>query len=339
MIRNTHIEAIQNLRNEVIKNMSTTIIEKTTQSFTEYLLNKGRKPSTIKRYMYDVEQFLSWLETTDRAIDGEIWESLNKRDFKDFFHYLKGERHYSDKTIHRIYSALNRLYESLDLPSPIESVIQIDQPDRSLRDKDFISSKEEKRLKEVVSTLVHLTDKQKATRPMLLERNLSIIILLLDYGLSLQELVSLRMKHVHFENNTLSIPEGSKINRTINLNEEDKLHLYHYYKTIPEPVRPIYHSNDPLFVAFDYTRGTYHWSYDNDAPKFLTEISVQKMIRLEVKRANLRKGISAQHFRNTFILSKIKHKNNPEQIMQQIGFKSHLSLKRYYTYYQTLIRN
>lgn len=132
---------------------------------------------------------------------------------------------------------------------------------------------------------------------MILERNISIATLLLDYGLSLKKLVSLRMKHVHFENNTLSIPE---------------------------PVRPKYHSNDPLFVAFDFTRGAYHWSYEDDASKFLTEISVQKMIRLEVKRANLRKGISAQHFRNTFILRRIQNNNTSEQIMQQIGFKSHL---------------
>ncbi|MEH6936150.1 tyrosine-type recombinase/integrase [Bacillus sp. JJ783] len=312
--------------------MSTTILEKTTQHFTDYLLQKGRKPSTIKRYTYDVEHFLSWLETTERSIDEDIWEYLNKRDFKDFFHYLKEERHYSDKTIHRIYIALNRLYESLDLPSPIESVIQIDQPDRSLRDKDFISSKEEKRLKEVVSSLESLTEKQRATRPMLLERNISIIILLLDYGLSLHEVVSLQMKHVHFENNTLSIPEESKINRTIHLKEEDKLHLYNYLKVIPKPIRPQYHTEEPLFVAFDSTRGTYHWSYDDDAPKNLTEISIQKMIRLEVKRANLRKGISAQHFRNTFVLREIKQKNTPEQIMLQIGFKSHLSLKRYYDY-------
>ncbi|PFL17918.1 integrase [Bacillus cereus] len=314
--------------------MSTTILEKTTQHFTDYLLQKGRKPSTIKRYTYDVEHFLSWLTNTNRTIDEDIWESLNKRDFKDFFHYLKEERHYSDKTIHRIYIALNRLYESLDLPSPIESVIQIDQPDRSLRDKDFISSKEEKRLKEVVSSLERLTEKQRATRPMLLERNISIIILLLDYGLSLHEVVSLQMKHVHFESNTLSIPEDSKINRTIHLKEEDKLHLYNYLKVIPKPIRPQYHIEEPLFVAFDSTRGTYHWSYDDDAPKNLTEISIQKMIRLEVKRANLRKGISAQHFRNTFVLKEIKQKNIPEQIMKQIGFKSHLSLKRYYDYYK-----
>ena len=137
-------------------------------------------------------------------------------------------------------------------------------------------------------------------------------------------------QHVHFENNTLSIPEDSKVNRTIHLKKEDKLHLYNYYKTIPEPVRPKYHSNDPLVSAFDFTRGTYHWSYEDDAPKFLTEISIQKRIRLEVKRTNLRKGISAQHFRNTFILKIIQGNTTSEQVMQQIGFKSNLSLKRYY---------
>ncbi|EJR44445.1 hypothetical protein IIM_05134 [Bacillus cereus VD107] len=314
--------------------MITRELQNTIQGFSSYLLNKGRKPSTIKRYIYDVESFIQWLHQSKRCIENNLWESLHKKDFEAFFNYLKEDRQYSDKTVHRIYIVLNRLYEYLDLPSPIEGIIHINPPDRALHSEDFVSFQEEKHLKQVIASLEGLTEKQRSTRPMILERNISIVTLLLDYGLSLKELVSLRMEHVHFENNTLSIPEDSKINRTIHLKEEDKLHLYDYYKTIPEPVRPKYHSSDPLFVAFDFTRRTYHWSYDDDAPKFLTEISVQKMIRLEVKRANLRKGISAHHFRNSFVLREIKQKNNPEQIMKQIGFKSHLSLKRYYDYYK-----
>jgi site-specific recombinase XerD len=314
-------------------------IQDTIQGFSTYLLNKGRKPSTIKRYIYDVESFIQWLHQSKNFTENNIFESLHKKDFEAFFKYLKEDRQYSDKTIHRIYIVLNRVYEYLDLPSPIEGVIHIDPPNRALRREDFVSFQEGTRLKEVVSSLEGLTEKQRSTRPMILERNVSIITLLLDYGLSLKELVSLRIAHVHFENNTLSIPEDSKVNRTIHLKEEDKLHLYNYYKTIPEPVRPKYHSNDPLFIAFDFTRGTYHWSYDNDAPKFLTEISIQKMIRLEVKRANLRKGICSQHFRNTYILRRIQESNTPERIMQQIGFKSNLSLKRYYDYYKRSTAN
>ncbi|MEB9506410.1 site-specific integrase [Bacillus anthracis] len=306
----------------------------TIQGFSTYLLNKGRKPSTVKRYIYDVESFIKWLHLSKRFKENDVWESLHKNDFEAFFTYLKDDRQYSDKTLHRIYVVLNRLYEYLDLPSPIEAVIHIEQPDRKLREEDFISFEEEKRLKEVTASLKGLTEKQRSVRPMILERNMSIISLLLDYGLSLQELVSLQMQHVHFENNTLSIPENSKINRIVHLEEKHKLYLYNYYKMIPEPVRPKYHSSDPLFVAFDFTRGTYHWSYDDDAPKFLTEVSIQKMIRLEVKRANLRKGIAAQHFRNTYILRQIQEGNTPEKIMKHVGFKSNLSLKRYYDYYK-----
>nr|CBW44215.1 recombinase [Bacillus cereus VPC1401] len=316
-------------------NMTSKEIQHTIEGFSSYLLNKGRKSSTIKRYIYDVESFIQWLHQSKRFTNDTIWESLQKKDFESFFNHLKADRQYSDKTVHRIYIVLNRLYGYLDLPSPIEGTTHIDPPNRALSREDFVSFEEEKRLKEVISSLEGLTEKQRSVRPMILERNVSIVILLLDYGLSLKELVSLRMVHVHFENNTLSIPEDSKVNRIIDLKEEDKLYLYNYYKTIPEPVRPKYHSNDPLFVAFDFTRGTYHWSYEEDAPKFLTEISIQKMIRLEVKRANLRKGISAQHFRNTFILRNIQGNTPPDQVMQQIGFKSNLSLKRYYNYYKS----
>lgn len=305
----------------------------TIQGFSSYLLSKGRKPSTIKRYIYDVESCIQWLHQSERFSDEISWDSLYKKDFEAFFKYLIEERQYADKTVHRIYIVLNRLYEYLDLPSPIEGVVHIAQPDRGLRTEDFISLQEEERLKEVSASLKGLSEKQRFVRPMILERNLSIIILLLDYGLSLHELVALRMKHVHFENNTLSIPEDTKINRTIQLKEEDKLHLYHYYKTIPEPVRPRYHSDDPLFVSFHFRLGTYLWSYDDDAPKFLTEISVQKMIRLEIKRANLRKGISAQHFRNTSILKMIQQQCTAEHIVKQVGFKTHVSLKRYYSYH------
>ncbi|MBO1581614.1 hypothetical protein J4P91_18625 [Bacillus sp. XF8] len=83
------------------------------------------------------------------------------------------------------------------------------------------------------------------------------------------------------------------MSRIITLAEEDKKQLFRYYKTIPEPVRPKYHSYDPLFVAFDFTRGTYHWSYENEAPKGLFEVSVQKMIRLEIACGDMKGIISS----------------------------------------------
>lgn len=48
------------------------------------------------------------------------------------------------------------------------------------------------------------------------------------------------------------------------------------------------------------------------------------MIRLEIKRANVRKGISAQYFRNTFILKIFQKQCTAEHIVKQLGFKTHI---------------
>ncbi|MCX2829587.1 tyrosine-type recombinase/integrase [Bacillus pseudomycoides] len=312
--------------------MPTKEFQDTVQHFSSFLLNKGRKPSTIKRYVYDIEDFGHWLQKSKKLPTCNIWTTLNKKDFEAYFYDLKKKRQYSDKTMHRVYIVLNRLYQYLQLPNPLEDMQFSIQPNRALRDEDFITKEEEKTLKSILSSLEGLTEKQRSVRPVLMDRNISIVHLLIHNGLSLQELVGLQMKHVHFENNTISVPGIVGIERTILLTEDDKKCLFNYYKIIPEPVRPRYHSNDPVFVAFDFTRKTYHWSYEDDAPKALTEIAVQKMIRIEVKRANLRKGISAQHLRNTFILRLIEHGILEEQIIKQVGFKSKLSLKRYYDF-------
>ncbi|MGR3778985.1 tyrosine-type recombinase/integrase [Bacillus paramycoides] len=298
--------------------MPTKEFQDTLQHFSFFLLDKGRKSSTIKRYAYDIENFGQWLQRSKELPLRNIWTTLSKEDYEEYFNDLKKQRNYSDKTIHRVYIVLSRLYQYLGLPNPLEDMNIVIQPNRALRDEDFISKAEETRLKSILTSLEGLTEKQRSVRPVLMDRNISIVHLLIYNGLSLQELVGLQMKQVHFENNTISVPGIVGIERTILLAEDDKKRLFNYYKAIPEPVRPRYHSNDPLFVAFDFNRKTYHWSYENDAPKALTEIAVQKMIRLEVERANLRKGISAQHLRNTFILRLIENEVSEEQILNLI---------------------
>ena len=55
------------------------------------------------------------------------------------------------------------------------------------------------------------------------------------------------------------------------------------------------------------------------------------MIRLEVSRANLRKGISGQHFRNTYILNLIKRDSGVRNYKAS-WVQIKISLKRYYQY-------
>lgn len=306
--------------------------EDTLQNFSFFLASRGRKASTIKRYVYDIEDFGRWLQTSNRFQEKNVWNKIDKEDFEAYFQELIYKRKYGEKTIHRIAVVLKKLYQFLEIPSPIVEMKRITPPNRALRKENFITKEEEKKLKYILSSPEGLSEEQLSVRPFLIDRNVSIVSLLLDYGLTLQELVALQMQQVHFGKNMITVVHNKGQERIIRLEEEDKIRLFTYFKTIPEPVRPRYHSTDPLFVAFDFKRGTFHWVYDNDAPKALTAIAVQKMIRLEVARAQLRKGISAQHLRNTYILRCLERNMSTEEVIKRTGFLSHLSVKRYVEY-------
>ena len=306
--------------------------EDTLQNFSFFLASRGRKASTIKRYVYDIKDFGRWLQTSNRFQEKNVWNKIDKKDFEAYFQELIYKRKYGEKTIHRIAVVLKKLYQFLDIPSPIVEMQGITPPNRALRKEGFITKEEEKKLKNILSSPDGLSEEQLSVRPLLIDRNVSILSLLLDYGLTLQELVSLQMQQVYFGKNMITVLHNKGTERRIMLREEDKIRLFTYYKTIPEPVRPRYHSTDPLLVAFDFKRGTFRWVYDNDAPKALTAIAVQKMIRLEVARAQLSKGISAQHLRNTYILRCLERNMSTAEVIKRTGFLSHLSVKRYVEY-------
>lgn len=114
------------------------------------------------------------------------------------------------------------------------------------------------------------------------------------------------MSHIQLARNTVIVPGENGAIRSVILTAEDTQQLYKYYSTRPEPVRPRQHKNNPLFVAFDFNGGTYRWVYENDAPKALSEVAIQKMNRLKVKRVGLNKRILTQQMRNKFIVRLIK---------------------------------
>lgn len=133
------------------------------------------------------------------------------------------------------------------------------------------------------------------------------------------------------------VPGENGATRSVSLTMEDTQQLYKYYMTIPEPVRPRKHTDNPLFVAFDFNWGTYRWVYEKDAPKVLSEVAIQKMIRFEVKRAELKRRISGQQMRNIFIIRLIKQGIAEDELVSRMVFKTKISLKRYYQYLQKKI--
>lgn len=307
-------------------------------NFLHQLELKGRQPSTIKRYHYDLADFFQWLAKEKGNWEKNTWLSLQQNDFEDFFNMIKMERRYSIATIKRIYTVLKRLWndEGTENMNPFPSIDMISKSgDRKLTKEDFFSVKEVLALRDIIFSDAGLTENQQRFRHLLVDRNATIIMLLMDYGLTLKELVSIEMKDLSFGANTIYVSSNTSISRTLTISNQTKKQIHQYLTTIPSPVRPSYHSNDSLLIAFDYQRGTFRWNYDNEQPKTLSEMAVQKMIREEIKRAGLRKGLCAQQMRNTCILKKIHTKANTiDELKSWFGFKTVLSLKRYIEFYE-----
>ncbi|EDZ48842.1 phage integrase family protein (plasmid) [Bacillus cereus AH1134] len=281
-------------------------LEETLAAFSAYLTEKGRKQSTIKRYAYNIKDFYKWLRANEKLLDIKSWSELFEADYQMYFSELEDKRKYSQKTRHRIWVVLKKLHMFLGIVSPLDGINRSLIPDLSLNDNNFIIEMEEKLLKQTVLSTNGLTERQAKYRPLIMDRNVCIINLVVNYGLSLQELVSLNMSHIQFARNILMVPGENGATRSVSLTMEDTQQLYKYYTTIPEPVRPRQHTDNPLFVAFDINRSTYRWVYEKDAPKALSEVAIQKMNRLKLKRVGLNKRILTQQMRNKFIVRLIK---------------------------------
>ncbi|MCW9133858.1 hypothetical protein OF830_23745 [Bacillus paramycoides] len=133
----------------------------------------------------------------------------------------------------------------------------------SLSDNNFINEAEEKLLKQTILSTKRLTERQAKYRPLIMDRNACIINLVVNYGLSLQELVSLNMSHIQFARNTVIVPRENGLTRSVSLTGED-----------------------------------------------------------------------TQQMRNTFILRLIKQGINEDELVSRMGFKTKISLKRYFRYLQ-----
>jgi site-specific recombinase XerD len=304
----------------------------------QYLLTlkkDGLKDSTIRRYYYDLNDYFAWMRVNFEEDHLQKLSSLTKKDTKEYYQFLSMQRKYSASTLTRVETVLKRLgvylvkYGQMAAnPFHMERTIH----SAELSDEDFAKSGEIEKLFSVISSDEGLTENQLKHRHLLVPRNKAILRLLVFHGLSMQELNQISMKDVSPHHKELHLPT-----RTCSLTKVDQSILMDYLQSVPEPVRPRARTKDPLFAAFDYQRGTYRWDYEQSSPKPLTIIAIQKMLRQEIRRGGLRNGLSAQHFRRSYILSLIQEGADDDELKQRLGLKALLSLKRYRSYAQLQI--
>lgn len=319
------------------------------------LEEKGRTEGTIIRYGYYIEEFCDWLRKEKKTdVTFELWKGLTKEDYFTYYtRELLQKRSYEKYSLKRIESVLVQLHlhykaQHPEIMKPTIEMHKKDVVEHCLTEKDFMKEEEFESLVEMMGSLEGLTENQKKGRGMLIKRNISIVTLFYKYGLTINELISLKMKDLNFGLNfknrryiVVQQPKHKIKQREIEIESDDSLLLLDYLKDIPQPVRPKFRSEDPLFVAFDYQRLTFRWVYDNDdqldygQPKVLSKLAVQKMIKEEGKRTNNRRGISSRQMRNSAILRSILSGETDEEVIRKFGLVTPITLRRFHEYIES----
>lgn len=296
-------------------------------AFLEELREKGKKESTITRYYRDLLTFFNWLLEERKEITYEAWESLDLGEYEKFHDDKEGK--YSSSMGTTISSLLK--FHGLEIDG-IQSILK-STGTRPLQKKDFVTEQEVQKLLKTMSSRKDLTENQLKAFPFLSNRNRAIVHLFYQYGLRITEITRINMEDINFAQHELAVKDGDGSKRIIKLDHEHQHIIRRYYKEdIPKPVRPYEYSKHPLFVAFDFERQTFRWNYESNAPKRLGVKAIQKMMKQEVERAGLRKGVSGLSMRNTCILQKMNEGKETEELQQYFSLKNPLSLWRYEKY-------
>lgn len=318
--------------------------------FLSYLKKKGRAYGTYVRYGYYLEDFVRWIKKEkNKDVDLQLWKEIKENDYQSYYEYLLISNGYTIESLKRVSSVLMQVYLYLSkmgekgLAAPqigVDFIKQFENSD-SYHPREFVSEEDFERLKFVLRSKEGLTENQLKGRDMLINRNVAIITLFFKYGLTLQEVVAIKMADLQFVvGNIIEVRGKDDQKRKVKLELDDKLLILNYLEDVPKPVRPKWNrKHHPLFAAFDYQRLTYRWVYNNDDridngnPKELSSLAIQKMILQEVKRAGLeKKKISAQSMRNAAILRLMNENKKDQDVMYYFGLKSSITLRSYKEY-------
>jgi integrase/recombinase XerC len=152
--------------------------------FKHYLLASDLAPVTVSNYLADLQAFAQWLR--QRAEDRASLLSISPGDVQDYCAYLQMTQHLSPVTINRRLQAIRKfakfaLVNELAETNPTAGLKRL-QEERASWDR-MLSPGEVARLIEAVQN----------GRRSLVKRDLAIVLLLLQAGLKVGELVNLRV--------------------------------------------------------------------------------------------------------------------------------------------------
>ncbi|MFL0499130.1 tyrosine-type recombinase/integrase [Priestia megaterium] len=303
------------------------------QHFLVHLQESGKKHSTISMYKHDLNAFFRWLNQQNPHVTPETLPEGRER-YEEYFTYLK-EKNLSEANLKRVASHLNGLLRFYDLIDQIGVLKATTKKQRELTDNDFISKNDTHLLLDSVISHKNLTDTQLKIHEHIAPRNQSILILMLHYGLTINEIVSLNIKDINFSQNALTITTN-KGKRVLDISRDDKKIIYNYFSAIPSLFKPKDYTDDPLFLSFHPQKMVYWYDYNLNKPRRISLIGVKRMIEKEVQRSGIQAKVRSTQFRNSCIIKKLLEGYSNEQIIYYFGLSSRHALYRYKRYLKSV---
>ncbi|MCC2358310.1 tyrosine-type recombinase/integrase [Bacillus paranthracis] len=277
--------------------------------YKSYLLSKGYTENTVSRY---IKEILLYYNSMEKPISEEY--------IQIYLHNRKS--HTKISNLKRIQSVLINYYYFL-FGVKLGPILN----ENKLKNEKITYLKHSE-FNSLVQTVLNpypvaIGEKEKLLRSILKERNLMILLLLGKYGLTRNEVVTLNMDQVNFYIRNIKIGETN-----ISIQNEDMNRLYDYYKSIPVSIRPMMHSEQAVFIAYDNNRMTYLWDYSKEMPKRLSDEAIKKLIRKEGQYAGLH-NISSRVLRNTAIINALNNGESVETVKTLFRLKSIHAVNRY----------
>src|SRR5215217_3182826 len=204
----------------------------TTESIELYkqtLEGNNYSPQSIKAYMGDLGQFVEWLKT--RRVDFDIPYRIARIDIVEFINYL-GSRKATASTRQRKLAAIRGFLKFLKdnqiiFGNPADT---IEGPIREERDPAILLKTEFKALLQVAGGNT---------------RDLAIVMLFLQSGLRVSELVALKIQDVNFTSHEITVRQGKgRKDRVVPLVKQAEQALKAYLK-----VREALPEYDEVFIA------------------------------------------------------------------------------------------
>lgn len=199
--------------------MNSVTLSHSIEKFKQYLFEQNRSVNTVKSYVQDLRYFENWISPSQH--DKILVQQITKIDLKDFEREIKGNSTLSPATINRRLVAIKKWSEYLyyNELSPVnlgkEMSVKKIQKQNNIR---WLTRQEVGRLLHSVE----ITKKQNYLKGLLHE---TLIILLVNLGLRVDEACSLKITSISFRTNILNINGKGDKHRVIPLTEKTISHI------------------------------------------------------------------------------------------------------------------